>query len=64
MAQDYGGAGTAAVLHPVGNLLDLRLVLQTLARYREEETSGYVANPGNVPLRRSSSDLGVDVEIS
>lgn len=38
---------------------------KTLASYGEEETSGYVANPGNVPQRRrSSSDLGADVEIS
>lgn len=29
---------------------------KTLAKYGEEETSGYLADLGNVPARRNSSD--------
>lgn len=37
---------------------------KTLTKYGEEEPSGYLANLGNVPPRKNSSDGAVDDELS
>lgn len=66
MAQNHGGAGTAAVLQSsFWKTAGFKAKFtETLAKYGEEETSGYLANLGNVPPRRNPSDGGVDDELS
>lgn len=55
MARDRGGAGTAAVLQSsFWKITGFKTKFtKTLAKYGEEETSGYLANLGNVPPRET-----------